>query len=283
MAVVLHHSQLRGTAKLVLLGIANHQSDQGAWPSIATLARYAGCTERQVQRHIATAVGLGELVVHVQDGGTHRTRGDRRPNRYEVEVACPPECDGSANHRIAKPRGDTVVTPGAPVDNEPRGPRGDTDVIPSGNGVTLTAPRGDADVTRTIREPSTLLPSVSPETTDRATTRRTDGPEASDEPPAAAGPDGPPTDPRLADPGFLRFLAAAVPAVRRPERFTWPTGELDALEARWRSPDPFAAHHRQPVTSTPTPPKFDPTLHGPPPDAIPMPEHVRDALRRPAC
>ena len=277
MAVVLHHSQLRGTAKLVLLGIANHQSDQGAWPSIATLARYAGCTERQVQRHIATAVGLGELVVHVQDGGTHRTRGDRRPNRYEVEVACPPECDGSANHSIAKPRGDADVTPVVPVDNTPRG---DADVIPSGNGVTLKAPRGDADVTRTIREPSTLLPSVSPETTDRATTRRTDGPAAPDEPQPAAGPDGPPTDPRLADAGFLRFLAAAVPAIRRPERFTWPPGELDALEARWRSPDQFAAHHRQPGTSTP--PMFDPQVHGPPPDAIPMPDHVRALMRRPA-
>jgi hypothetical protein len=146
----------------------------------------------------------------------------------------------------------------------------------------LKAPRGDISVTRTIREPSTLLPSVSLSTTDRATTGPTDGPDTDiDEP---GNPDGDPSaaapaDPRLADPGFVRFLAAVAPGVRRPERFDWPPGELDALEARWRSPQPFGPQHTPP---TPTPPRFDPAVHGPPPDAVPMPDHIRDALRRPA-
>ncbi len=276
MALVLAHSKLSGAQRTVLLSIANHMGEQGAWPSIKTMAREANCSERTVQRAITAAVAAGELEVLDQDGGDRNTPGNRRPNRYHLLLACPPECDGSANHRRRPERGDIDVTP-TPAPNPTRG---DTHVTPE-------PARGDIydtlGVTQVSPKPSIeplLLPSVSPETTDRAPTRRTDGPAAPDELPPAAGPDGPPTDPRLADPGFLRFLAAAVPAVRRPERFTWPPGELDALEARWRSPDPFAAHHRQAATSTP--PKFDPTLHGPPPDAIPMPDHVRALMRRPA-
>jgi hypothetical protein len=37
-ATVLNHSKARGRAKLVLIGIANHLGDQGAWPSISTLS-----------------------------------------------------------------------------------------------------------------------------------------------------------------------------------------------------------------------------------------------------
>lgn len=100
MAVVLHHSRAKGTDKLVLLGIANHSGDGGAWPSVATLARYANVTERAVQQSLGKLVALGELARHQQEGGTSRMRDWERPNRYDVLVACPVTCDRSMSHRV---------------------------------------------------------------------------------------------------------------------------------------------------------------------------------------
>ncbi len=65
-ATVLNHSRATGRAKLVLIGIANHLGDQGAWPSISTLARYANASERSVKRDIQELMELGELRVDLQ-------------------------------------------------------------------------------------------------------------------------------------------------------------------------------------------------------------------------
>lgn len=97
---VLHHSRAKGTAKLVLLGIANHAGDGGAWPTIETLSRYANVHERNVQHAIDQLVKAGELQVHRQDGGSQHLKQWQRPNRYDVLVACPITCDRSTNHRI---------------------------------------------------------------------------------------------------------------------------------------------------------------------------------------
>lgn len=98
-AVVLHHSKAKGTAKLILLGIANHAGDGGAWPSLATLARYANVTPRNVQKALTSLQGSGELRIAVQAGGPADLADTRRPNRYDVLVECPPWCDRSPNHR----------------------------------------------------------------------------------------------------------------------------------------------------------------------------------------
>lgn len=136
MAIVLHHSQADSTAKVVLLGIANHDGDGGAWPGIDTLARYARKDRRTVQRAIARCVELGELAVDVQQGGTATTPADRRTNRYRILLGCPADCDGTTAHRTngaaptppreadgAAPtteRGGTHATPGAaPTPPEP--------------------------------------------------------------------------------------------------------------------------------------------------------------------
>ncbi|QDZ14237.1 helix-turn-helix domain-containing protein [Humibacter ginsenosidimutans] len=103
-AIALHHSQAKGTAKIVLLGIANHDGDGGAWPSVATLARYAGVDLRNAQRAIEKLVDLGEIRVGYQMGGTARTPAHLRPNLYVFSLACPSYCDRSARHRdIRKP------------------------------------------------------------------------------------------------------------------------------------------------------------------------------------
>lgn len=86
-SLVLNHSRAQGTDKLVLLGIANHDGDGGSWPSVATLARYANRSESAVIRALRRLEESGELRTHRNGGGTHRTRSDRRPNRYEIVIS----------------------------------------------------------------------------------------------------------------------------------------------------------------------------------------------------
>src|SRR5690606_8731754 len=78
--IALHHSRAVGAAKLVLIGIANHDGDGGSWPSVATLAKYAGITPRHVRRAVGELEQLHEIRRHVQRGGTAFTEDPRRPN-----------------------------------------------------------------------------------------------------------------------------------------------------------------------------------------------------------
>ena len=110
LTVVLHHSKAKHSAKLVLIGIANHyhpDDDRGAWPSQETLARYANVTDRAVRKCIDELVALGELRVE-SHGGPSKTRN--RPNRYWITVECPDDCDRSMNHRKRQP--EQIVTTG---------------------------------------------------------------------------------------------------------------------------------------------------------------------------
>lgn len=157
MALVLHHSRAKGTAKLVLLGIANHEGDGGAWPTVGTLARYANVTERAVQTCISQLVSSGELVVERNAGGSRSTRADMRPNLYRVMVACPWTCDHTTQHR-ARDLGQLQR-------NQSR--------LPVDNGVKQTSPgeagftsRGEPGFTRTTL--TTLPTQVGALTTDRA-------------------------------------------------------------------------------------------------------------------
>jgi len=72
MQAVWQHSRADGRARLVLLAIADHQGEIGAWPSISTLARMVNASERSVQRDIQDLVALGELTVEVQNAPTNR-------------------------------------------------------------------------------------------------------------------------------------------------------------------------------------------------------------------
>ena len=82
-SLVLNKSKATGRAKLVLLGIANHLGDQGAWPSISTLARYANASERSVKRDIQELVQLGELKVELQNAPTHK---QYKTNLYWITI-----------------------------------------------------------------------------------------------------------------------------------------------------------------------------------------------------
>lgn len=140
-AICLHHSKATGTDKVVLLGIANHDGDGGAWPTIATLAKYANVSERNTQKAVERLIEIGEVRRHTQQGGNAKTRPDKRPNRYEVLVRCPADCDGSSQHR----NGVSLAT--------------ELGVEYDMNGVSFPTERGVAVDTLTILEPS-LEPSL---------------------------------------------------------------------------------------------------------------------------
>lgn len=102
MAIAMHHSRARNsTAIAVLVGIANHDGDGGAWPTVSTLAHYARVSERQVQRTLNELIALGEIRREIQAGGTVEFAPTDRPNLYHFTLKCPPHCDRTRNHRLA--------------------------------------------------------------------------------------------------------------------------------------------------------------------------------------
>lgn len=99
LSIVLNHSKASGAVKLVLIGIANHinPDNDGAWPSQEKLAHYANCSDRYVRDAIQLLSEMGELRYESHGG---RGRGDNyKPNRYWLLLTCPPDCDGTTNHR----------------------------------------------------------------------------------------------------------------------------------------------------------------------------------------
>jgi hypothetical protein len=84
MAQVFKLSKASPAAKLVLLAIADHQGERGAWPSERTLARACNMSERSVRRKIAELVELGELEVIVNAAPVE---GQYKSNLYWVRVA----------------------------------------------------------------------------------------------------------------------------------------------------------------------------------------------------
>jgi hypothetical protein len=80
---VWRESKADGRARLVLLAIADHQGEIGAWPSIKRLAMMVNSSERSVQRDIQYLQKLGELRVEVQNAPTS---GQYKSNRYWVTL-----------------------------------------------------------------------------------------------------------------------------------------------------------------------------------------------------
>lgn len=167
MAAVLHHSNAKGTRKLVLLGIANHEGDGGAWPTMATLARYANADVRTCQRAVEWLVSKGELEVLRQAGGTPGIADHHRPNLFRVRVTCPAWCDRSTRHRdtrkLAGPQLQLSTGVDKPVDNSGQGvtpvpPHLSTGVtaVPPG-GVTPVPPKPSIEPTDSTR-PTASVP-----------------------------------------------------------------------------------------------------------------------------
>ena len=107
------------TQKLVLLGLADHAAADGtgAWPSVGTLAGYAQCAPRTVQRHLRDLETAG-LIVRSAWQPDH-VRADRRPVAYDLPAiarrhdATPPTTQrGDTDDTSSEVRGDTTVLDG---------------------------------------------------------------------------------------------------------------------------------------------------------------------------
>lgn len=83
MNAVWRESNSSGRARVVLLAIADMQSDIGAWPSIATLAKMTNSSERSVQRDIRHLEEIGELIVLNREAPT---RSVHKSNLYWVNL-----------------------------------------------------------------------------------------------------------------------------------------------------------------------------------------------------
>lgn len=96
--IALNHSQAKGSAKLVLLGICNHinPDNDGAWPSQERLANYANISDRAVRYAVDQLIELNEIRVEIAAGSS---KNQYKPNRYWLTLSCPDDCDKSASHR----------------------------------------------------------------------------------------------------------------------------------------------------------------------------------------
>ncbi len=128
MAIALHHSRAKGAAKLMLIGIANHDGDGGSWPSLHTLMKYAGITDRRsAQRLLRQLEGFGEIRCYVSQGGDHSTADYLRPNLYKFTLECPHDCNRKSNH---KTRRDQVIQAELEIDPAVAEPPGGLQTAP---------------------------------------------------------------------------------------------------------------------------------------------------------
>lgn len=148
MGMVLN-SEVRGTAttKMVLLGLANHSGPQGghAFPSVATLARYAQCDERTVRRNLRLLEAEGYI-------RTVMGSGRRLPTEYALVPGVI--------------RGDIVSSH---EDATPEDPRGDIVSLVGGH---LEPGGGTPMSPEPSREPSTSEPSRTDALVPRASNGR---------------------------------------------------------------------------------------------------------------
>ena len=109
MTICLNHSRAKGTAKVVLLGIANHinPDNDGAWPSQERLAAYANVSVRSVREATQQLIDLGEITVQVAGG---QSKNQYRPNLYFLNLQCPNNCDRTSAHRVAENRAEVSAT-----------------------------------------------------------------------------------------------------------------------------------------------------------------------------
>lgn len=96
--IALHHAEgLNSTERLVLIGVANHYGEGGCWPTLGTLGKYAGVSDRNVRKALKKLQEVGYLRVDVNGGPG--ARADQRPNLYHFLLRCPVDCDRSMSHR----------------------------------------------------------------------------------------------------------------------------------------------------------------------------------------
>ncbi len=144
MSWVWEHSRAKGSARLVLLALADHAGADGgdAYPSIRRLSQRCGIGERTVQEALQALVALGEIEVEAN-------AGPRGVNRYRLTM--PPQIPHPAD---SAPRnlsqGPPQNTAPAPADSAPEPSR--TTLEPSSSSSTSDSRAVPATVWRKIAE-----------------------------------------------------------------------------------------------------------------------------------
>jgi len=83
MAWVLEHSQARGSARCVLISIANHVGPDGTgWVHVRRVCAEANCSHGTYARAVQEAEARGELRREVHGGGSARMHDAHRPNLW---------------------------------------------------------------------------------------------------------------------------------------------------------------------------------------------------------
>jgi hypothetical protein len=146
MNAVWRHSTASGRQRLVLLAIADHQGEIGAWPSLKTLAKMVNASERTIQRDIQELQKMGELQVEVQNAPT---KSQYKSNLYWVTVS---DCSDGSDF-VALGTDKSGVT------------ESDSGVTNTTAGVTESQPGVTTVVVQTLIEPlkETLNIDISPE------------------------------------------------------------------------------------------------------------------------
>lgn len=136
MTAVFRGSRSRGSARLVLLALADVAADTGhvtAYRRSQThLARYANVDEKTIPRAIDSLLKLGELVLIDQDGNEHATREasghGRRSTDYRIRLeVLDPASDGVRELPPQTPQ----VTGSDPAAGEGQTPQDAGSIIPS--------------------------------------------------------------------------------------------------------------------------------------------------------
>jgi hypothetical protein len=138
MVWVLEHSSVQGSAKVVLLGLANHANENGgnAWPSVATLSRYANLSERATQKVLGKLANEGHIIVRRNQGGSPDARADSRPNLYQIVMQSNSAADGDGVN-AGTPREVNLRTPRQPNGVNSRTERGE---LQDARGVSPSSP-----------------------------------------------------------------------------------------------------------------------------------------------
>jgi len=78
---VWEHSKAKGTARLILLALADHADEKGvAWPSLSRLAKYANVHVSNVSKNISQLIEIGEL----SRIGTVPSERGKRGTKYKI-------------------------------------------------------------------------------------------------------------------------------------------------------------------------------------------------------
>ncbi len=138
------------TAKLILVKLVDRADDEGKniYPSIARIAAFAGCSERQTKRVMAAFCAVGLLRI-VKEGG----RGPGSTRHYELSIEMLRRMAMESWETIAgRHARDACHDDDERPDSAPS--KGDT-MSPLETGrVTPATVKGDAHVTQTLIEPS---------------------------------------------------------------------------------------------------------------------------------